>query len=822
MKNLLLKQTNYFYLILALMITSPLLSQSAPNKDALSFIQSPNLPYDSSATADDITSMYFNPAGIGLHPLQLGYFHGESKNDQIYDNVVFMNLFNLAFSGQWRITGNGFNAQRYTIGSGFTSKKVFSLGTTYSWFNSNSPSLQNYSEWNIGMIFRPSRWLSLSLVSKGINVPTFEDARVAPGIEAGLAFRPLPFAQESFTIAADLDVSVTGEIRQYRLFSEFSPTPGLAIFGGTTDLKDIFFGIKLSQNNSQIFAQGIYPDGRGSYYSGGFLVGKERFLTRNDPLKHYLVIPLELPVEEVKTPPSLFTPENTTFIEILRAIRTAASDPQIRGIMLTGRRFHGGWAQAEELRLELLRFQEESKKKVVAMLESPSNKEYYIATAAEKIYLPPAGNLELNGLSAEVYYLKDLFKKVGVTADFIAIGDYKSAPNTYTENGPNKFEKEQMEKLLSDLQKELKRGILTRRRNITEKKLDAIMQEGGYLSARQAKEAGLIDEVLYMSDLQKSMWKKREVSFDWSVNIASYLKTKFYDDQWGTKPTIAILTLEGEITSARKRGGSPFSRGGSGISSDFTVKLIERLKFDRKIKGVIIRINSPGGSSLASDMIWNEIRELQRYKPVIITLGNYAASGGYYLAVGADEIIGNHTTITGSIGVFTGKFSLKELYEKLGVHKEIYKTHPFSAIDSETTLFSEKEREMIKKNMLEFYNLFLDRVHKSRTQLTREEVEKNANGMVYTGYTAREKGMIDRVGGLSLAIQLMVSKTGLKNDYFNIQLFPDYDGPRLGKRSKMVTLSPALIKALDVVYSLHEFEQKDQVMFLMPYTIDIK
>lgn len=784
------------------------------------FINDPNLPFDSTATADDITSMYFNPAGIGVHPLQIGYFYGENVEDALTDHVMFINLFGLAFSSQWRYAPNNFHAQRHTIGTGLETNNLLSLGITYSWYKSNIEQLNDFSQIDLGLIFRPIRRLSVGLVGRGINAPIFGEERITPSIDLGIAIRPLPKRAEAMTLSLDgtfsLDQIELDIVPRYTL--EYITLPGLTLYGGISNMEDMFFGVKFAQNITQLSYQHSAPANGGAFKSGGILISQERFNTSYEAIQHYLHISLDIPFSEAKKDRFLFMPQSITFYEIIHAIEAAIHDPQISGILITGRYFAGGWAQAEELRAAIERFQINSNKEVHAFVEMAGNKEYYIVSAADSISMPPGGSLRLNGLSAEVYYFKDLFDLVGVEADYIRVGKYKSAPNTYMRSGPDKAESEQMSALLENLSNELINGIKAGRRNLSIEQIQELLNHG-YFTPNEAREEGLIDEVQYFTDLEYSLDENRLSPLGWSVDLSHYLKTNIYDDSWGPKPTVALLSLEGQIRSTEERR---MGQNRSTISSDMAGAMIKHLAADSNVKAVVIRIDSPGGSSLASDLLWKEIRLLQDTKPVVISLGDYAASGGYYLAVGADEIIANNSTITGSIGVYTGKMSLKKIYDKLGITKEVYTTHDKGAIFSETNAFSDEERKLIQAHMEEFYDLFIDRVQRSRTNLSHEEIIRNSDGRVYTGSEAKERGMVDRIGGLSLAIELAISKAGLSENHVQVVQYTDTEKDMFQITPQSPLIPSEIRKAIEILTTWDQRLGGDEVYFIMPYEFDIR
>jgi len=789
---------------------------------ATDFVHEPAAPMDSAATADDVTSMYFNPAGIGIHPLQIGFYYGNNSQEQYQDYLGFLKFLGLAFSTRLRQEAAGFNAQKFTVGTGFETGKVWSIGTTYNWFYSSGGILNNYTQWDLGVIIRPTRWLSLGAVARDLNNPVFQGVEVKPSLNAGLALRlPIPKMTENLTVSADATLYFNPGVKTVspRFMAELIPLSGFTIYGGVINFSDMFFGVKFSQNLTQLSFQGNIPQNRGQTYSGGILVSAERYKTNLEATRYYLEIPLNERYRESQKNTPFFLPEAITFYDLVSGIERAVHDPQVRGIIVRADNFSGGWAQAEELRTGLLRFQELSGKPVYAFMESGANKDYYIATAAEKIIMPPGGMLELTGLKAEVYYLRGLLDLVGIEPDFIGIGDYKSAPHMFTSKGSDKFEKEQMSLILENLQGELTRAILEKRKKIDLAKLERIFDRG-ILSANMAQETGIIDEVMYLPDIRQKYMGATYSTPPRTMDFQKYIKTKMYDDSWGPRPCIALLTLEGEITSSDSN--IPIINDDAVILKDDTIEAIEKIRNDPAIKSVVIRINSPGGSGLASDVLWNEIRRLHQVKPVVISLGATAASGGYYLAVGADEIVADQTTITGSIGVFYGKFSLKELYKKLGINKETYKLYRNATIFSETDVFSADEKKLIQEELIEFYKLFMDRVQRNRTRLKKEDVVENANGRVYTGGEALKRGMVDKIGGLSVALEIARNKAHITDDRVEVRVFPVSNTGILSGSTMGITLPKSIRGAIKLLNEDEKNTSSQKILFLMPFDMDIQ
>ncbi|MCS6984949.1 MAG: signal peptide peptidase SppA [Leptospiraceae bacterium] len=803
-----------------LLLTQQIFSEPPPDTlQAERLIKEPNLPRDSVATSDDITSLYFNPAGLGFHPLQIGYFYGHNEKAQIFDHTLFLNVLGFAFSSQWRIAPLGNFARHYTLGTGILNTRLFSMGTSYSWYQSSQPYLNRYTQWDIGFLLRPFRYLSLGAVARAINEPILLEKRADPYWDFGVALRPWPKNSERLTVAVDTSWAHGQSLRSLtpRFLVELLPTDGLTLYGGWDVFQNIFLGSKFALEVSQLSLQANIPRTGGNFYSGGVLLGRERFLSGLSPLGRWLRLSLDTDFQEFRKEGFLFEKDIISFYDILEALRRAQEDGQIRGLILTGRNFKGGWAQAEELRKALGEFAE--KKPVYAFLQSATNKEYYIATAAEKIVMPPGGYLELNGLRLESYYLKDLFTKIGIEADFITIGRYKSAGEIFTRNTPSSFDREQKEKLLQDFSTVVKKAILDARQGLSEKDLDDLMHRGLFTS-QQAKENGFIDEIAYLDEFEEYLSSHARIGGHWQVDLRNYVETLFYDDSWGPKPEVAILIIDGEIVAGYgEKNGLLRERT---VGSEEITEICEKLREDRNVKAVVVRINSPGGSGMASDLIWRQVRHLaEEKKSVIVSLGDIAASGGYYIAVGGDKILANELTVTGSVGVIGGKFSLKKLYEWLGVNKYTWRSHKNAAIFTENESFTQEERALLQQQLTGFYELFLERVERSR-QLGMARLQENAEGRIFSGREAKSRKMADDVGGLLLATELAIQQAGLSSDYVEINVYPEHKAkiPGLGKNNEPAL--PFFIRQAIRLTRKAENLEDERVLMLMPYDITIQ
>jgi protease-4 len=337
---------------------------------------------------------------------------------------------------------------------------------------------------------------------------------------------------------------------------------------------------------------------------------------------------------------------------LVEAVDRGAADPRVKGLVLRVGSVDAGWARVQELRDALVRFRR-SGKPSWAHLEFAGNLEYYLASGCARIAASPTAMLDVTGLSAEVSFYRGTLDKLGIEAQFEGVGRYKNAPNQFTEKAFTEPHREQMEALVASLFDVYVAGV-AEGRGLEAPVVRALLDQGPF-RAEEAKAAGLVDELLYRDQVEERVPGQR-------LDPARYVKASRGGFGFDGRPKIALVYAVGDIVPGESQG-SPF--GGGLAGSDTIVRGLRQAREDASVRAIVLRVDSPGGSGTASDAIWREVSLARRAKPVVASMGDYAASGGYYIAMGADEIAAQPGTITGSIGVFSGKFSLRGLYGKL-------------------------------------------------------------------------------------------------------------------------------------------------------------
>lgn len=449
------------------------------------------------------------------------------------------------------------------------------------------------------------------------------------------------------------------------------------------------------------------------------------------------------------------TEGSVEFKDILDNIEKAKNDDKIKGIYLNFSSVNAGFSQIEEIRNKLFDFKE-SGKFIYSYADSYSQSAYYLASVSDKIALNPEGIIELKGLSAEIMFYKGLMDKLGIDAQIIRHGKFKGAVEPFMYNQMSNENREQIEKLLNSISDYMIDGIATEREGVTSEEIHKMINNMYLSSARKCLESGIIDKIAYQDQILSDLEDKSEHE----ITLTDYMKVKNPKTSVSDNK-IAIIYATGEINTGKGSYNT--------IGSETTVEAIREASEDENVKAIVLRVNSPGGSALASEIIWREINLAKQKKKVVVSMGDYAASGGYYIACNADKIFANNSTLTGSIGVFGIVPNTKNfLNEKLGVYIETVKTHKHSDIANGYRKLSDDELNVIQNSVEDIYETFITHVSEGRGIPVRK-VDEIGQGRVWSGTDALSIGLIDEIGGLEDAIASAADLSSLE-DYRIITL----------------------------------------------------
>ncbi|HSD15113.1 MAG TPA: signal peptide peptidase SppA [Flavobacterium sp.] len=452
--------------------------------------------------------------------------------------------------------------------------------------------------------------------------------------------------------------------------------------------------------------------------------------------------------------------------DVLNAIDAAKTDDKIKGISILNNESEIGLAQSKAIRRKLDEFKK-SGKFVVAYANSYSQKEYYLNSVADTIYLNPVGEMDFKGLSAEVLFFKNFEDKSGVKMEVIRHGKYKSAVEPFLENEMSVANREQMTALLNSMWASVVTDI-SKSRNISVDSLNAIANSLGARTPELALQKHLIDKIAYEDQYHNGIRKALKVDNDEEYNKISILdyaeNVARSNSDYSKKDKIAIVYAQGEIQS----GEGDVSYIGEGSMR----RSLEEARNDDDVKAVVLRVDSPGGSALTSELIWREIELTKKVKPVVVSMGNLAASGGYYISCNANTIFAEPNTITGSIGVFGALPNFHPLATKMGINAEQVKTHQNSSGYSVFEPIDDKFKEVVTESIETIYTTFLKRVSVGR-KMTIEQVDSVAQGRVWTGADALKLGLVDKIGGMDAAIKHAATLAKIKE--YRTEDYPEYE-----------------------------------------------
>ena len=550
------------------------------------------------------------------------------------------------------------------------------------------------------------------------------------------------------------------------------------------------------------------------------------------------------------TAPGLFGDVVETLGTGLQRLDKASRDESLDAVILHISDPSIGWAKLNELRVGIQKMRAKGRK-VYAWMESADTKGYLIAAACDQIVLPESGMLMLPGLRAEVSFYKNLFDKLSIEPQMLRVGEFKSAAEPYSRSEMSPAFREEMEAILDDYYRQIVETISAGRK-LTPDQVKAIIDTGLHTAA-DAKKLGLIDVVGYEDAIESLIkgddktaevkitkgYGKKKIDTDFSgfTGMAKMMNLMMGVEpttRKSTSPKIAIINATGAIMSGASSTDMFF--GEQTMGSTTMIKAIRQARDDSTVKAVVLRVDSPGGSALASDLMWHELEALDGKKPFIVSMGDTAASGGYYIAMGADRIFAEPGTLTGSIGVVGGKIAFQKFYEKVGITTSVVMRGKNSGVLSTTTAFTETERTAMQKMLNDIYAQFTTKAAAGR-KMDVEKLEKMARGRVYTGSQALQLGLVDELGTLADAIAFAKKSAGLDPDAKLERLdlpkptspFEALFGPIDPSSTSLGATGSALLKSLPEEVasqlrglSIYDLLAKERVLAVLPYRVQVK
>ena len=505
------------------------------------------------------------------------------------------------------------------------------------------------------------------------------------------------------------------------------------------------------------------------------------------PIKKYVEFTLSGTYADTKVVSTFATSSTKTLRGLFKKLDALKTDDEIAGIIFKIDNVSIGWATLQEIRTKLHEFRAAGKE-TIGYLESGDNAEYLLAAAMDRTVLMPAGSLNLTGLRAEVMFYKGLLDKLDIQADMLAMGKYKSGVEPYMRDGMSDAFRASMTALLDDLYAQLLNQIVESRDGITAESASGLIDRGPF-TAEEALQEKLVDALQYYDELlttlktaaegedvqvvEPSGERKRKVpdmnSFAGLMQLFSMLNPPQRARSGAGENQIALIYANGPILPNVESLFASMSV----ITPNTLKEAFEKARTDDSVRSVVLRIDSPGGSALASDLIWREVVLTQREKPVVVSMGDVAASGGYYIAMAAGTIVAHPSTLTGSIGVFGGKLNMKGFYNKVGLTKEIITYGQNATLYSDYGGFTPTERERVEKMMQTIYKDFVGKAAAGRGK-SFDEIDEIAQGRVWTGKQAKVLGLVDALGGLDTALSIAKEQAGFSaDDKVNLIVLPE-------------------------------------------------
>jgi protease-4 len=729
-------------------------------------------------STDDSTALVLNPANLAF--LSGGEFRWSSlyanENAQVpYQGHAFGFAFPISFLNL--STGLRLDAvdppselaawlprfradyQWLTWGLAFRTSTTSSLGLSYKHSYSDSGRVDGIGAWSLGASARPSDYLGLSVVANDIGSPKsdFGD-ELGASYDLGVAIRPL----RSSALEVGLEGKYVAEDGGYwiprstlgvgipglgRLRGEFSVSDPTEETGERAWLASALmsFGFNGTTGGTELTAGTFFGDGLGSEASDK---GYEN-LAIDVAFKGYRepaaagppVHALKIRIED--------TPSTREHVAFLRRLWTIAErEPEIAAVAFELRASPAqSLARAQELR-DAIHHLRNRGKQVLCHIEDGDGAALYMCSAAHKILVSPGGGLRFAGLRARYFYYRSLLEKLGVRADFVRIGPHKGAPESFTRDDSSDVTRADKIDLLQQYERLFTLGV-SRGRKLDPAVVRKRIAQGPFL-AQEAKDAGLVDQLVFDDELERVTSEL----VGGNVRLVEDRRAPLAPRYFGATPGVALIYVDGDIVDGRSQN-IPFL--GMKLVGSYTVA--ESLKQSREnpmVGAVVLRIESGGGSALAADVLWREVELTSRVKPVVVSMGSSAASAAYYLASPATRVFANPLTITGSIGVFVGKADVAELLRRIGVTVEAYKTTPRADAEAIYRPFTPEERQELERKVKKFYDQFLSRVVQGRARagvkLTTAELDKVAQGRVWTGEQAHARRLVDEIGGLRQAL----------------------------------------------------------------------
>jgi protease-4 len=659
----------------------------------------------------------------------------------------------------YRVVDNGSNQdyKEYLFAAGLAPQRQLSLGFSYRQYAEGPGFYRKLHSWTVALYSQqdgPMRW---GAIWSNLNRSLIDGHRTEIEQRYSVAYRPF---DEKVTIAVDMFLSTKTRLSHadFIYHAEIVPRPGIYLNGYIDSDRNFEIGFRVNLLQYFVGSKGRFA--RGGHERGTTVFGGWYSLKQPSPIKpRGQQISMTLSGSLPENPPQpVFGRRVTPYATQLLTIYRAAEDPSVRSMLVKIRGASFGLAKAQELREAFSYFRSRGKR-LLFFLAYPGNLSYYLASVGDSVIIPPVCQVNLVGLRAEQTFYAGTLEKLGVKIDLMKIGDYKSAAEAYTNRESSAENRAQMNRLMDDWSEQLVTGI-SAARSLTPDSVRKIIDNGPFTSA-EARDYRLVDMVCYEDQLDSCL------KFHHANSLPAYAADTVVATSWKQKPVLAIVVADGEITS--DAGDiSPVGEPGE-VTPHWMGMGMKAAQDDPRVKAIVFRINSPGGSALASEDIRHSSEKAASRKPMVVSMANLAASGGYYIATTSRRIFAMPGTTTGSIGIFGGKADYSGLYQKIALGKELYTRGRFAGMMSSMRPFTDDERQKYFGQLKAFYGRFVELVAGSR-EMAPDSVDALGRGQVWTGREAMKNHLVDESGGLKQALDYLAQTQNLKS--YTVALYP--------------------------------------------------
>lgn len=723
---------------------------------------------------DDVSALFVNPAGLAMRPYSSMLLRGAYSYDRMREVTAGLAFPHIGM-GYSRLDNGLFKSSSLSLGLAIPVGERFTIGSSMAWNKSDIDLDGSPFSAGLGFMIRPSRRFSLGGVWNDMNRPGFGGEPIEDRFTLALSLRPF---DERLTMSFQADLN-DGLKPGYLMGGSLAIIPGIEIYGtyardlsrpGDDPYEEFSAGLAFAFDYGRVrTATRMLPDGDRDYSVNSISIERSKAYRKDTLVRKDLFARVEVSGEYLDEGGrfQLVGSKNNNLHTLLRELRNIRDDEDINGLLLSVGNLGGGFigpvsGNLYEIRQAISQVRSAGKPVVAYLTSGGGASELYLASAADRIVSPQLGTVGNIGVSLEVKRLKNLFNKFGIEWDHSTAGEYKSSFHTQYTDTSTVAQAAEIQGLVNESYRLLTAAI-AEGRGISGEKMGRLAQ-GQIFSPEEAVDEGLIDRVGWKAEAVEELGKLAGRKDPESTPTTDVSGRIYWDDRWAPPPAVAIVGAYGSIEPG-KNSLDPI-RGSRKMGSSSIVHSLRKASNWPGVRAIVFRVDSGGGSALASDAILEEIRDIQEKRkiPVLISMSNIAGSGGYWISMYGDAIYADPFTITGSIGVVSAKPVLQGLYEKAGINNETFKSGEYSDAFSSARHATEEESVMVEKRISNIYEIFITKVSEGR-KIEKEEVYPLAGGRLYLGSQALEAGLVDKLGGLWDAVEAAASMAGIDNDY---------------------------------------------------------